>query len=760
MISNYLKVAFRNLRKYKAFTFINVAGLAIGMACCLLILLYVQDEISYDRYHEKSDRIYRVTLHGRLAGNEVHVTSTCVPMAAALINEFPEVETASRLYQSSRKVLVSRGEKRFNQERVFFTDSTYFDIFSHSLIKGDPKTALSKPHSVVLTEETAVKYFGSENPVGQTLTFNNDTDYLITAVAKNVPEHSHFHFDFLASFNSLSWSNGNRWISNNLITYLVLKENTPAAQLEEKLPHLVRKYVAPQIQQVMGFTFDEFIEGGGEYYYALQPLMDIHLYSQLTDEIEPGGNAAYVTIFSIIAFFILLLACINFMNLATARSANRAKEVGIRKVVGSKQGQLVRQFLTEAILLSFIALLFALLLVEMFLPWFNGLAAKEIETNYFAKPLMLPGLFLLTVFIGLLAGSYPAFFLSAFNPIVILKGASAVGTKGTSPRLRKILVVFQFAISIILIIGTLVIGKQLQFISDKRLGFNKDQVVLLHRASALKDPATFEAEIEQFPNVVSAALTRHLPSSSFDTNAFKPEGGIESEGYLVNTFSVGYNFIETLDIEIVEGRSFSREFATDSLAYVINESAKEHFGWDEAVGKTIIEPDPDGAIVGHVIGVMRDFHYQSLHTKIEPALMRLNNFPEYIAARIASNNIPGTLSDLEKKWSEFAPGQPFQYSFLDDDFDKLYRADQRVGKLFGTFSVLAILIACLGLFGLASFSAEQRTKEIGVRKVLGASVANIILLLSKEFTKLVIVAFIIAAPIALYAMSKWLQEYC
>jgi len=364
-----------------------------------------------------------------------------------------------------------------------------------------------------------------------------------------------------------------------------------------------------------------------------------------------------------------------------------------------------------------------------------------------------------TILVSVLAGSYPAFYLAAFKPIAVLKGTSTVGATGRSPLLRKTLVVFQFAVSIILIIGTLVVGKQMQYIRNKQLGFNKEQVVVIHRADATGDISAFETEIERLPNVISAAGTRHLPGQTLDVSVFKPEGAPETEGYLVNTFSVGYDYIETLGIELLAGRSFSRDFGSDSLAFIINEAAMKKFGWDEAVGKTILDPDNQGPLTGQVIGLMKDFHYKSLHAEIEPALLRLDSFPTLVASRVSANNIQGTLSDLEKIWQEFAPEQPFQYSFLDQDFDKLYRADQQVGKLVGTFTVFAIFIACLGLFGLASFSAEQRTKEIGVRKVLGASVPNIILLLSKEFTKLVIIAFVIAAPIALYAMNKWLQAF-
>ncbi|MFQ5750975.1 MAG: ABC transporter permease, partial [bacterium] len=686
MFTNHLKVAIRNLLKYRAYTFINITGLAVGMTCCLLILLYVQDELSYDRYHEKADQIYRVTLHGRLAGNDIDVPHTCVPLAATLVDEYPEVLYATRFRSAYGTVLVSRGEKRFNEERVFYADSTYFDVFTLPLIKGNPETALTAPYSVILTEETARKYFGDANPIGQTLTFNNETDYLVTAVSENVPHNSHFHFDFLASFVSLSYHNNTRWISNNLYTYIVLQKNIPASQLIAKLPGLIRKYVAPQIQQAMGITYDEFIKNGGEYTYSLQRVTDIHLYSKLVDEIEPGSSAAYVTIFSIIAFFILILACINFMNLATARSANRAREVGIRKVLGSHQMQLVRQFLTESILLSIIALILAIFLSELFLPKFNDLAAKYIQSNYLTNGLLLPALIAITVFVGFLAGSYPAFFLSAFRPVAVLKGAYNTGASGRSSLLRKILVVFQFAISIILLIGTFVVYNQLQYIRNKQLGFNKEQVVIIQRARALGDRlSSFENELKQNPAVISTAATRHLPGRDVDHNAFQPEDTPLKEGYLLATFSVGYDFMETLGIELAAGRSFSRKFSTDFSAYIINEAAMKKFGWQDAVGKTIIEPDPEGPLTGQVIAVMKDFHFESLHHEIRPALLRLSRGGErFLAVKISGRDVNGTLAYLKRKWSKRAPDQPFEYTFLDEDFDKLYRADQRVGRIIAT----------------------------------------------------------------------------
>ncbi|MCH8125765.1 ABC transporter permease [candidate division KSB1 bacterium] len=758
MIKNYIKIALRNLLKHKVYSLINVAGLAIGMACCLLILLYVKDELSYDRYHKNIDRIYRVTLHGRLAGSDINVTSTCRPMAAALINEYPEVEFALRLRQMSRTVLVSRGDKYFNENRVFYADSTYFDVFTLPLLRGNAKTALTAPNSVVIPEATALKYFGDEDPIGKTLTFNNTTDYKVTGVSENIPSNSHFHFDFLASFVSLDDHNSTIWIQNSLHTYIVLQENASAEQLNNKFPELIRKYVAPQIEQAMGVSFDDFLEQGGEYNYSLQPVKDIHLYSHLTGEFEPTGNADYVTIFALIAFFILILACINFMNLATARSANRAKEVGLRKVVGSNQTQLIAQFLVESILLSAMAMIIGIFLVKLFLPGFNNLAAKEIEMSYLGDTYLSLGILIITLFVGVVAGSYPAFFLASFKPINVLRGKLTTGMKSSS--LRSGLVVFQFIISVGLIISTLVVGDQLDYMRNKNLGFEKDQVVVIHRASALGNQLDiFENQLKQLPNINVTTATYHLPGKLPDTNAFQLPDVPQSEAYLLSTFSVGFDFIETLSIEMVAGRSFSKDFPTDSSAYIINEAAVKKFGWTEAIGKSIIEPDPEGASVGEVIGVMKDFHFESLHEVIKPAILRLASGPRFVVAKINSDDIPGTIADIEQKWAVLAPNQPFEYTFLDNDFDQLYKTDQRVGKIFTIFTILGIFVACLGLFGLTSFSAEQRTKEIGIRKALGASVSNIVILLSKEFTKLIAISFFIAAPISYFVMTKWLENF-
>lgn len=760
MLLNYLKIALRNFARHKGYSFINVAGLAVGMAACLFIMLYVQDEISYDQYHAKADRLYRINLHARLAGNDIATANTCAPMAAALKSEYPEVETVVRLDKLSQPILVSNGNDRFfNEHKVLFADSTFFEAFSIKVLAGEARTALREPYSVVLTKETARKYFGDQNAVGKTLTFDNKDSYNVTAVTENVPGNTHFDFDLLASFTSMPWHAHTIWVQNNIHTYVVLRQGASVAEFGAKLKGLVRKYVGPQIQQTLGVSLADFFANGGDYRYEPEKVTDIHLYSSVLDNPSPGGDPTYVAIFSIIAMFIMIIACVNFMNLATARSANRAREVGVRKVVGSNRMQLVRQFLAEAVMLSLIAMLFAILLVKVFMPHFNALTGKELTINFIGDPVLFAELLGITLLIGCLAGWYPALMLAGFRPVEVLKGRFSGGAGHAL--MRRGLVVFQFAITIVLLISTFVVSEQLQYVRSKNLGFDKEHVLLVKRARALGDHLdSFQQRLRQHPDVITTAGTWHLPGTSLDQNGFKPEDFPTDNGLIVSTFSVGYDFVETLGIEMVAGRSFSREFGADSSAYVINETAVRRFGWDDAIGKTIYEPDPEaGLSAGKVIGVVKNFHYNSLREQIAPAIMRLRPWARLVAVRITGNNIQDTIKQIKETWDRYAPEQPFEYSFLDDDFDNLYQADQRVGKIFAVFSGLGIVIACLGLFGLASFSAQQRTKEIGVRKTLGASTPGIFLLLSKEFTKLVAIAFIIAVPIGIWAMQQWLQGF-
>ncbi len=759
MIKNYLKIALRNLRKHKGYTFINITGLAVGLACCLLIVLFVRDELSYDRYHDNADRIYRITLDALLGEQEIHGPISPAPMAQALVNDFPEVVQATRLFTFRDKTLVRYEDNRFVEERFFFGDSTFFEVFTFPFLQGDPETALVEPNTVVLTESTARKYFGQQNPIGQTLRVNERTDYEVTGVMADVPTNSHFHFDFLGSLGTLDNSRNPMWVSNNFRTYFLLADGHSPEALQAKFPAMVKNYAGPQVEQFLGITIDQFFASGGRFAFQIQALTDVHLHSQLDFEIEPNGDITYVYAFSIVAFLILLIACINFMNLATARSANRAKEVGVRKVLGSNRRQLTLQFLMESMLLSVIALGVALVLAAVLLPVFNSLSGKALQIDYL-DGFMLSGVIGLAVLVGLLAGSYPAFFLASFSIVNVLKGQGLVGMKSSG--LRSGLVVFQFVISIALMIGTAMVYRQVDFIQNKRLGFDKEHVIVLERFNALgPQQQAFKQQIQQHPNVVAVAAANTLPGRSFGDTSFIPEGAPPEEILSLRLLYTDFDLLETLNLELVDGRFFSRDFATDSAAVVLNEAAVKELGWTEAVGKRLVSPSFNGEETEFitVVGVVKDFHFQSLREAIRPLGLFIGRNLNYLAVRIQPGDISGTLAAFETQWKTFAPGQPFTYSFLDRDVDALYQADQRTGSLFGTFALLAIMIACLGLFGLAAFTAEQRTKEIGVRKVLGASVSGIVLLLSKEFTKLVALAFIVAAPLAYFATNRWLQDF-
>jgi putative ABC transport system permease protein len=757
MLKNYFTIALRNLRKQKGYAFINIIGLAVGIACCILILLFVRDELSYDRFHEHADRLYRVYLEGTVAGSELKAPITPAPMAAALVDEYPEVENATRLFDLSGQTLVRQGDRQFIEENVLFADSTFFALFTVPLLEGDPATALAEPRTLVLTEETARKYFPDGNALGQTLTLGDTTDYRVTGVTKGLPANAHFHFDLLASMTGFGPAENTFWVSNNFRTYVLLQADYDPAALEAKFPDLMRKYAGPQLQQFMGQTYDEFVGSGNRLDYALQAVPAIHLHSHLDFEMEPNGNIAYVYLFSAIALFILLIACINFMNLATARSAGRAKEVGLRKVMGSNRTQLIRQFLSESVLLAFIALAVAVVLVLLLLQPFNGLTGKEIGFGFLAHPLILLTLVGLALGVGLLAGSYPAFFLSSFRPVAVLKGTFHASSAGVW--LRRGLVVFQFAISIALIAGTLVVFNQMRYVREKALGLDQEHVVVLKRTNELdQQTEAFKEALRDHPGIIQAASTTTLPGGIFGQTAIRPEGAGSDVNYLASPMAADHDFVETLGIEMAAGRDFDRAFATDSAAFVINEAAARKLGWDDPIGKRLTFLGANQT--GEVIGVMTDFHFASLHQEIGPVVVALSADPlPFIAVRIRPDDVASNLAFLEQQWHAFAPDQPFEYSFLDEDFDALYRADRRLGQIFTLFALLAVVIACLGLFGLAAFTAEQRTKEIGVRKVLGASVSSIVLLLSKEFARLVVFALLVAVPIAYFGMDRWLQDF-
>ncbi len=762
MFRNYFKTAFRNLLKNKFYTSINVIGLAVGLATCLLILLYVLDELSFDKYNVNADRIYRVNNEIKFGGNYFDLAQGPALMGSTMVREFPQVEQYTRIrwYGS---FLVKKGNENMQEGRVGFADSTLFDVFTLPMIAGDPKTALKEYHSLVVTETVAKKYFNSTDVVGKTLRINDTGNYKITAVIKDIPKQSHFNFDFFVPMIENNGSNDDNWLSENWNTYVLLKKNIDPKLLEPQLNAMMDKYVGPELKSVINQSLDDFKKSGGYVRASLTPLTDIHLHSNKLGELDGNGNAEFVYIFSAIALLILLIACVNFMNLSTARSSNRAKEVGVRKVLGSLKKNLVQQFLTESLLISFIALIFAILVAWLLLPYFNQLAGKDIHASTLFQPKMLLSLVVLMLVVGLLAGSYPAFFLSSFQPIDVLKGKLAAGFKRSW--LRNALVVFQFIISIILIFGTVVIYNQLNYIHNKDVGFNRNQVLIIQHTDALRDQGTtFKNELLQISGVQNVTMSGYLPVNFNRSNdAFFTSPALDqSTAMSMQNWTVDETYIPTLDIKILQGRNFSPQFPTDSTGIIINEAAAKFLATKNLLNKKLYEiKDINTKALNEyfVIGVMKNFNFSSLRDVVTPLALKLGKDNGNISVRINSSDIPNVLAQIKNKWKAIAPLQPFDYSFMDEDFNKLYTTEQRTGQIFITFAVLAILIACLGLFGLVTYAAEQRTKEIGIRKVLGANVANIVTMISKDFLKLVLIASVIAFPVAWWAMNKWLQDF-
>jgi len=760
MFKNYLLVALRNMRRFKGYSFINIFGLSVGVACCILILLFVSDELSYDRYNAKADRIFRVGLRASLNNNRMDAVASCAPMAKTLMAEVPEVETATRVWNAGYPVFRYK-EKVFSEERQFFVDSTFIDVFTVEFLAGDPKTALNKPNMIVLTESMARKYFGDENPLGKQINSDNRRDYLVTGVVKDVPANSHFHYDFLTSLITYPRvANDDFWLSNNYWTYIVLKDPFSAKIVEDKINQITRRNAEPIIQAAVGVSWDAFIAGGSEYHYYLQKMTDIHLKSQKEFEVEPNGNIGIVYIFSLIAVGIFGVACINFINLATARSATRAKEVAIRKTVGSDKYHLIQQFMTETMLLSAIAVLIALGLVQLFLPVFNHFAVKAIHFTFMNNVQMIP-LFLVSILIcGLAAGIYPAFYLASFEPVTVLKGET-VGFKRKS-FLRSLLVIIQFVISVVLIISTLIIYRQMQYTQRKDLGFDRQNVIIVEKTDDLGNRLnTFKSELLENPNIISAVNTDNLMGFTFGNNVYKRAGTSGEETFLFWIMRVDEDFARVFDIKITNGRFFEKDRLADSNSVVLNESAAREMGLTDPIGEQIYFPDPNSPRFT-IIGIVRDFHFQSLHHPVRPMVLHKFNsqgFGRYLSVRVADMNTPVTLRYIENSWSKSALNQAFEYEFFSEHFANVYLTERKSADILLIFSFIAIMIACLGLFGLAAFTTEQRTKEIGIRKTLGSSVPGIIGLLLEKLTKWVIIANLIAWPVAWFVMQKWLQNF-
>ena len=763
MFKNFFRVAYRNLWKDKGFSSINIIGLAAGLATCLLIALFVIDELSYDKFNEKAGRIYRVHSDLKLNGAGMNAVISPAPMGPTLLKEFPRIEKYARL-MSTGDMLIKKGDQTIMEHNSAFADSTLFDVFSLSMVAGDPKTALTQPMSMVISETMAKKYFGNNNPIGQSLLTSNTTNYKITGVIKDMPAQSHLHLDFIKAMSEIGDSRSNEWLSNNYVTYLLVKPGTTQKYVDDALAATVKKYLEPQLVAMVHSSIEDLKKAGGHFTYVAMPLPQIHLHSNLSFEWEANGNLQYVYIFIMVAVFILLIACVNFMNLSTARSAGRSKEVGVRKVLGSLRSSLITQFLAESMLTVLIALILAVIIAALMLPLFNQLSGKQFTISLFLNPWLILLLLATGFVVGLLAGSYPAFYLSSFQPIQVLKGKLSTGFK--NGWLRNGLVIFQFFTAIVLIIGTLVIHNQLNYIRNAKLGYNREQVLTLKNTASLWVHAkSFRDEALKIPGIEKATMTSDLPNTSGHSinGIFKDASLNGNSSIIMETWEVDADFVPTLGIDMAGGRNFSPQMPTDTFAVLLNETGAKMLGYANPLNETIYRPrgDSNKAVAYRVIGVVKDFHGASLHNKIGPILFFLGENRGAISFRINSKNIPAVISQIEQKYHgiEKMAGQPFLYSFMDEDFNRLYKDDQRTGKIFISFAILAIFIACLGLFGLVTYAAERRLKEIGVRKVLGASVGNIVQLLSKDFLALVLIATVIAVPVAWWAMNKWLQDF-
>ena len=772
MFKNYFKVAFRNLLKRKGFSLINILGLATGMAVCLLIILFIQSELSFDKQHDKANDIYRVVLERSYPGRSTSYAIIPQSIGAAIKAEYPEVLESTRLYNLSGNgsFFLRIGEKTFEEKGVLAADSNFFRVFSSKLIHGDAATALEKPNSAVLNETLAKKYFGSTDVVGKQFeTDGDDTTqtFQVTGVVADWPDNSHFLFDMLISTSTFRFTRNLNYVSFSAHTYLLLNPNSSYKALEAKFPGIIKKYVSPEINRVFNQSWEDFQKAGNGYYYYLQPLTKIHLISDLEAELRPNGSMTAVYIFAVVAVFILFLACINFINLSTARSVERAKEVGIRKTFGSEKRALIGQFLVESVTVSFFSMLLAFALIILLIPAFNSISGKELTVSYFLQPAWILLLIAFVLITGFVAGLYPAFVLSSFNPIMVLKGRFKSNRYGLA--LRNGLVIFQFAISVILIISTIVVNSQMRYMLGNKLGFKKDHVIVVERTDLVEDqfPA-FKNEILGIAGVEFASGTSTMPGNQNFFGTTWQELGSKSpmtgRGLIVDE-----DYHKTLGLELKEGRFFSKEYSTDTISVVLNEKAVKELGLKTAIGSRLTSTEeffngPGGISYTYtVIGVVKDFHYHSLHEPISPLVIinsrRFESRSGLMALRVAGDDFKTSLAGIGNVWKKFVKEKPFNYYFLDRSLAEQYKAEQTTQRIFTIFSGLAIFIACIGLLGLAAYATQQRTREISIRKVLGASEGSIVTMLSKDFVKLVLISSAIAFPVAWWGMNKWLQDF-
>ncbi len=757
MLLSFLRITIRNFWRYKLFSIINITGLTIGLACSILIFLYVRDELSYDKFHDNYENIYRIKVKALIQGNESEFTHTGAAVGGIFVDGIPEVVKATRMLHATANgtVTVKVNDNMYVENNVFYADRNFFDIFTFDMLSGDPKSALIDPGSVVITEAQAKKYFSNKDPLNQTIRINSK-EYKVTGVTQNCPSNSHFHYDLLISYSSHWVSKQTTWINNDFTyTYLVLKDNTPETVFIEKSTPIIHEHLAPEIEKAFGVTLEKMLSSGNKYMMHLQPISDIHLKSHTESEIEVNSSEIYVYFFSVIAIFILVLAGINFTNLSTARSTIRAKEVGIRKVIGSSRKKLIVQFLFESVIYSLFSLILAMIIVEFILPYLNNLTFKNIHIEYAKNPEIVIALFLLALILGICSGLYSALYLSSIKILKVIQGQLL--SFGKSNVLRNGLVIFQFTIATILFISTLIIRSQLNYIQTKDLGYNKENIIVIERTWKLREnQQAFKNELSAYSDISSISFTETVPGRGFN-GYFLPVS--EDKGGMLNPRVIGVepDFINTYQVKMAHGRFFSDQYSGDTLGAVINESLQKELGYKEPIGKQFRQNNQ----LYTIIGVVKNFSFSTLHKNVGSLLM-LNakwRYTAYCSVRINDKNLPKIVNYMQDTWAKFVPDSPMEYYFLDDDFVNLHKEEFVTGKLFAYFSILAIFIACLGLFGLSTFVAEKKRKEIGIRKVNGATTSNIISLLIRNFSLLIVLANMIAWPIGYFLMQKWLQKF-
>lgn len=763
MLYNYLKIALRNIRRQKFYAFINITGLTIGLVASLLIILYIVDEFSYDRFHRDAGRIYRVNLMGRMSGQEFNSPSTSAPVASGFMNEIPGVEQTCRIALWEDKP-IKREEDLFTEKTVLVADSNFFNFFSFRLLSGDPINVLAKPNSIVLTETAAKRIFGYSGPgdnrcIGQSLEFGNEKRVCnITGICEDPPPNSHFHFSIILSMESWDYSRSSVWVSNSLLTYIKVGGEMDLNLVESQIQELVKKHIGPQAQKYLGISFEEFLKKGGAYGFYLQPLTGIHLASDVDLHLEPGGNMKTIYLLAGIVVFIIVIACINFMNLSTARYSGRAKEVGVRKSLGSSTSSLRTQFFTESVLYALVSLLLAQVILILILPQFNILSGKLLNLKALFNFYYISAIICLVVITGIIAGSYPAFYLTSFKPVETLRGKLKAGIK--SKGIRQILVTFQFTMATGLIICTLLMYKQLQYIQNKDLGFDKNNLIVLKNAGSLgTNKNAFKEELLKMPEVEDASICNLVPPDGSYSDMFRPAGeDIQQRGS--NYCITDEDLMSTLKLTMVDGRFFSKEFSSDVNGVVINEAAARLFGFDNPVGEKIQTFWKENNLdTREIIGVVKDYNFQSLEEAITSLLIFQGKEGDNIVVRLTSGDINNKINLIKSKWKSFPESGSFDYSFISDDFNAKFRKEQQLGRIFLVFTLLAIAIASLGLLGLVSFTAEQRSREIGIRKAMGASSAGIIKLLSMEYLNLIFVSFFIAALLSYLIINWWLNNF-